>query len=831
MQIARLQYMLGTILFVLLYALNMQTGGYRLPQYYAPDGEVSPFGVNVSPSETARITEISGREVMFFEALLDSPQPLIVTTLKGTGIMQPVPNNLWDVLGDFKFLIILSFVFLFCGFWFLDSGNDVHLASFCIIVAVLFCTTVLSLAYHRLQIFRQLVFFASLAAFFNLGLRTTGKEIPGQLVMGELMTLVFLTLIAFVGRDNLMTFVNLKSFSWYVFYGTALTVMLMHLQNMLQKTTDRAENFKRIALFSGIMLGLILPFLLFRFRGSWLAAGDPMPYLFWLVLLFPVSLLYGTHRMQLVPFQFVLTRSIAGGMVSLFFIIVYGIVLLTHNLLIPPHDDKSHWMVHLVFVLVLVFLLDPARRFAARWLQRDSFRPDVELNDSLEKIARLIASPLNIQTAIVSFLNHIQEALGVEKVNLLLSHSAFPDLHLKTDHLNRLADKSPIWKYLKPEKITAASYLTYGSGNIGELYRYLVQNRFHLAIGITGPARFQFQIEGIAGLENFLIERKKESRPRKLKAALLIGGKLKGRAFSLAEISYLKEASRLAGMLMYNYILLLQEVEKRRKKRELLLAGQVQRSISNSAEFDVQGVKLSYFSLPVISVTGDYLDLITLSSHSIAFFLGDVSGHGLGTGYLVSTFRSMIRSHLLGGASLVETVETLNDFLLDRYRGSEFITLFAFILNTQSGEMEYLNAAHPGPYIRSASNGEIKRLKESQRLLGVLPSSYSSSSLVLQPGDRLFAYSDGVTETFNDEERAFGDANLFKFIRGQADTSLEEITDSLQTTLNLFRGSDSLSDDTTFVALEFSPEFGLRTILSFFGLEDRLQFPGFGRSG
>ena len=833
MQNFRFQYLIGLVLLAGAYLFFVQTDGYRLPFYYAPDGEVLPFGTPKA-EHPAKIKLIAGSVPTAALAVFPDSNPVELKTDQGTREYTPVPNRVWHVLYDFKYFIFYSIVFLLCGFWFLDSANDVHLAAFSFLVMLYCFTTVICTAYHELQLFHQLTLVMLLASLFNLGLRTTGKEVPGNLLLAEVTVFVFLALIAYVGQNNLKTISNLKLMGNFLFFGAVIVTLTMLLENAIRGTDDPIEKRKRWVLFVGIFMGLFLPVVLYKARELWAPDTEPYTWLFPASILFPISLLYGTYRIQLVPFQFVLTHSILAGLLTVVFAIVYGLVLLVHNLLLSE-SAGTRWIVHIIFIISLVFFLDPARRRLAGILQRRVFRMDANLTESLESLAKLISSPLHLQSVIQSFITQIRDTLDVEKVDLLFSNSSFPGLQLKSGPIPRMSDKSSIWRYLKPEKMIVTSYLTYGGGTRGELYRYLFRNSYYLGIGISGPAA-RFPLAGVnVELENLLqggfrrgdrrsdADRKDANDDGKVQAAMLVGYKKDHHIFSLAEIRYLHEAARLAGMLMYNYSLLLQEVEKRRRMRELFLAGQAQRSISSVTDSEVQGLRISYFNLPVISVSGDYLDVIPLSARSLAFLLGDVSGHGLGTGYLVSTFRSLIRSHLQSGATLTETVDTLNQFLLDRYRGSEFITLFAFILNTSTGHIEFLNAAHPSPYIMNSNSGEIRRLSDSQRLLGVLPRAYTSRTAVLQPGDRIFLYSDGVTETFNSSDVAFGDPLLMQYLRENGSLPLEEITEGLRKALNVFRETDHLTDDTTFVALEYSPGFSIRNIFSFLGFDQRAE--------
>ncbi len=820
MNLSRLNYLIGCAFLALIYTFYFKPGGFRLPRYYMPDGIILPVGNIPADYSSGRFLEINGTDPSAAEAIFPDSAPVIVVTESGPGLMRTVPNSIWTIVIDFKFFIIFSFLFLICGFWFIESGNDIHLAFLSFTFSGFYCTTTLYLAFHELQLTWQILFLMISPALINMALRTTGKEISGSLLIGESIFLTFVSLIAYVGRDNAQTFYNLNLLGSLLFFLSVVFTVLLQLDNSMRKTDDPVEKVKRWALTAGSFLGLFLAAVLLQFRQIWHRSGDPFIFLAGLAFLFPLTLLYGTYRIRLVPFQFVLTRSILAGMLTVFLVAVYGLVLLVHSLLLPNQEQSNQWIVNLIFVLILVFFLDPARRQFAFFLERRIFRLDAELTESINRLSHLLSSPIRILFTANSFLSEVREALQIEKISLLFSNETFPELNLKQGSLMRLSSRSQIWKYLTAEKIIVTNYLTYGAGSRGEVYRFLYRNNFLLAVGITGSeSRFK-NFPGILKMTG-RFEGDSADMPESgpvILAALLVGRRHDGRKLRLTQIRYLQEAAKLAGLLVYNYALLIQEVEKRRRVRDLYLAGQMQRSLTGVNFEEEPSLRLSYFSMPVLSVTGDYVDLINLPRHQTAFMLGDVSGHGLGTGYLVSTVRAIVRSHLQKGVSLLQTVQILNQFLIERYQGNEFITLFAFMLNTDSGEMEYVNAAHPGPYIKSAGSRSTIRLSDSQRLLGILPKPYSSTKILLKPGQRIFLYSDGVTETFNAAEEPFGDTLMQNFIQDRGDAPLETITEELKAALLEFRGSKNLTDDTSFVVIEYSQKFQpLRAMLSFLG--------------
>ncbi|MCR9142273.1 MAG: serine/threonine-protein phosphatase [bacterium] len=828
-----LVYPLAFLALGALYMTGFDSRDYRLPRYYSPGGSIMPLGYE---STASRFLDIDGQDPAIQGPVFAQPGSVFVTTDRGPGIMRLTPNSFWKVAYDFKFFILFSFVYLICAIWFLQSANDIHLAALCGLLCIFNFSLVMVMAFHSYGLVYQISGLMLTPALINMGLRTTGKEVFGYLLAAELIAVLFLALVAVVSHESADSVNNLARVTLGTFVTALIVVVALQLENALFTSDDRVERRKRWMLFLGSTFGFLIPFSLVVLELSGTGLPIPIEYVMAAGLLFPLALIYGTYRLQIVPFQFVLTHSIVAALLTILLIGVYGAVLLAHSTLLPEQNESYQWIVSVIFILILVFFLDPARRVIVHFVDRRIFRLDAKLTESLKHLAEMISTHGRLQPAANAFLNEVQNTLGLEKVSFLLSAPSFAEFNLRQQKLNRLPEKSVLWNYLTPERLIVTAYLTYAAGRREEVFNYLYKNKFVLAIGILGKGGSRLQ-KMLSGSDDLRATAGYPALPQKfsaddeqdddegIRAALLVGYRRNGTKLELREIRYLQEAAKLAGMLIYNYALLLQEVRKRRRIRDVVMAGQVQRTISGPDVERYPFIRMSYLNRPAISVSGDYLDLIPISRNRFAFFLGDVSGHGLGTGFIASSLRAMTRAHLESGAGLLDTIQMMNTFLLDRYRGNEYITLFAFTLNTDTGEMDYVNAGHPGPFLYRR-NSEAERLQSNLHMVGILPTPFESIRIQLAEGDRLYLFSDGVTETFNTEDEAFGNSRLREFLDASVSTPVDSIPENLERSLAEFRGKRALTDDSSFVVLEYHRRGGpLRGLLQFLGLSGDEETP------
>jgi len=799
-------YILAMLFLALCYAWSLQQRGPRLPRYYTPDGMIISFG-DMEVHGLNRFHEIDGVAPQNSKTFFKTEQPVLVATDQGVGIMKPEKIGPEQLVWDFKFLIVFSFVFLLCGIWFLQSANDIHLAVLSFCISLFFYLTVTTFSLHALQSLWQIALFSLSPAILNMSLRLTGKHISNYLLLAELIVTIFIALIANVGQKNIYTIYSLRYFSFYLLLFSILIATLIFFDSSIKRNQDPIEKWKRRAIFAGTFFGLLVPLAYLEFYAGWDMKKNIFLIPSLLAFFFPAGILYGTYRIYLIPFQLVLTRSLLATILTTFFIVIYGGVLLFHSIFLPEQDQTHQWIVNLVFVIILIFFLDPARHTISSFLEVRIFRLNPELTASLEKLASMLSSSIRGQSAMNQFLHEVQTVLRVEQIGVLFSEELFANASIRQGKIITLPAKSNLWRHLLPGRIVVTSYLTYGEGSRGTLYRFLLTHGIHLSIGVFGSVHRRKSVFRFEKLDRKDVRTNGTvSEPH---AALLLGYRINGKKYRLAEIRYLQEAAHLGAMMMNDYLLLMQEVQKRRRIKELSFAGDIQRSISTFSDA-VSNLQVSSISIPAISVSGDYLDVFQLPRNRVAGFLGDVSGHGLGTGYLVSAIRAMARSHLENGSSLVDTLNLINQFLMQRYRGNEFLTVVAFVLNTESGEFEYINAAHPGPCVRNPNTGELSQLTDTQRILGLLNSTYHSRTISFLPGERLFLYSDGVTETMNLRDEQIGEKVILNFFREMGAEPLDLILESLRTKLDSFRGQKTPADDTSCLAFEYMPTKEIR---------------------
>ena len=202
-------------------------------------------------------------------------------------------------------------------------------------------------------------------------------------------------------------------------------------------------------------------------------------------------------------------------------------------------------------------------------------------------------------------------------------------------------------------------------------------------------------------------------------------------------------------------------------------------------------------------VGGDFYGFFLIDKHKLGFVIGDVSGKGISAAIFMAVSRTLIRATGLKGESVSDCMRYVNNLLCKESVSSMFVTVFYGILNTQTGMVDYVNAGHNPPFILSSDG--IHQVEMTDGLaLGVLDDfNFQSKKIILGKGDKLLLYTDGVIDSFNLGETAYGEERFENFLNRSLDLPIETIIKKSFTDINDFVGFAPQSDDITLLGITF----------------------------
>lgn len=203
-------------------------------------------------------------------------------------------------------------------------------------------------------------------------------------------------------------------------------------------------------------------------------------------------------------------------------------------------------------------------------------------------------------------------------------------------------------------------------------------------------------------------------------------------------------------------------------------------------------------------VGGDFYDFYFIDEDHLAFLIADVSGKGIPAAMFMMRSKTIIKSYAESGMSVEEVFTLANEKLCEGNDAGMFVTAWMGILNIRTGKVLFANAGHNHPLVKH-SDGTFEYLKSRAGfvLAGMEGVRYRKNELVLEPGDAIYLYTDGVTEATDLNEELYGEDRLHSILEKYKDETMEVICSEIKKDVDLFAGEAPQFDDITMLALKF----------------------------
>src|SRR3989339_1777868 len=274
---------------------------------------------------------------------------------------------------------------------------------------------------------------------------------------------------------------------------------------------------------------------------------------------------------------------------------------------------------------------------------------------------------------------------------------------------------------------------------------------------------------------------------------------------TIKHLHFIQTLANLIIVAVENKRLFDENVKQEALKKELELASRMQtmlipnpRTLPNNDRIHV-----SAYYLPHFEVGGDYYDFIRLSNTEYGFCIADVSGKGISAALLMSNFQANIRALFSANLTLKQTVEKLNERVMENANGEKFITLFIARYNSLTRELEYVNAGHNPPVFFDKEKNRVELLMAGCMGIGMFDTipKITVAKMPISKGSKLICYTDGIAELENPDKQQFGTQPMeTSVVKEQGiNLSIDEIIEELE----VYRGTNDYFDDISLMGIEF----------------------------
>jgi phosphoserine phosphatase RsbU/P len=260
------------------------------------------------------------------------------------------------------------------------------------------------------------------------------------------------------------------------------------------------------------------------------------------------------------------------------------------------------------------------------------------------------------------------------------------------------------------------------------------------------------------------------------------------------------------GLLMF-VLLVLEVADRVVMKRDLQIAKEIQAWLLPSQPPSVPGLEIAFATRPANTVAGDYYDVFARASaepgsNTFLIAVADVAGKSIPAAMLMATFQASLKTLSSTHGPLTELVARMNRYACSNsQRGRRFTTAFIAEYEPLSRRLIYVNAGHNNPILRRRT-GSIERLEAGGVPLGVMEdATYESGESILQPGDWLAIFTDGVIEAENTQQQEYGEARFIGMLHSGVMTTPDVLLESILTDLDRFAGNAPQHDDVTCVLM------------------------------
>ena len=271
--------------------------------------------------------------------------------------------------------------------------------------------------------------------------------------------------------------------------------------------------------------------------------------------------------------------------------------------------------------------------------------------------------------------------------------------------------------------------------------------------------------------------------------------------------------------------------ERARINSELSIAKSIQASslpnvfppFPDKKEFDIFGSME-----PAKEVGGDFYDFYFIDDTKFMFLIADVSGKGVPAALFMMTVKTLINNLSQIHDNPKELIENINKKICETNKEGFFVTMLAGIADVKTGELNIINCGHNLPLIKR-QNGSYEYLELNSNMpLGIFDNAdYEIYNTVMNPGDIVYTYTDGVTEATNTNNELYGEQRLYECLNNIKETKPITIAENIKNSIQEYTDLAPQSDDITMLIFKYNGVTGVNNMKTYRQLVTQENYKSF----
>ena len=274
-----------------------------------------------------------------------------------------------------------------------------------------------------------------------------------------------------------------------------------------------------------------------------------------------------------------------------------------------------------------------------------------------------------------------------------------------------------------------------------------------------------------------------------------------GLRFRARRLEIITGIAQQAALAIQNDLLQKEMVVRERLETEVQLARQIQQTFIPESLPQFPNWELAARWKTARQVGGDFYDVFDLPNNRLGLFIADVADKGVPAALFMALTRTLVRAAVIENTSPADAMKRVNDLLIPDTRQGMFVTAVYAVLDMENDELTYVIAGH-NPPLWVKRDGSIERLTRTAIALGVvIGEPVEQRTIKLESGDKVFLYTDGLTEAFNMDGEFYGEKRLIDAITSNESDSASNLLDVVEKSLLNFVQDMPPADDLTMLVL------------------------------
>ena len=505
------------------------------------------------------------------------------------------------------------------------------------------------------------------------------------------------------------------------------------------------------------------------------------------LLIFPISIGISILRYRLWDIDVIVNRTLVYSLLTVLLAAIYfGSVFALHEIFRTLTGQASE-LASVASTLVIVAVFTPLRKNLQNFIDSRFYRQKYDTARTLSAFSQTLRDEVDLPALI----DQLQVVIGE---TIMPAHV---QTWLRTGSGYRVGETN----HESPRELTSSRQA------VAEIQ---IQDP---VIDFFSKASYAAEIEGLdlvsPGLETLKLTGVEMVVPLVTHGELVgwisLGPRLSGQEYSADDRALLSNLAVQAAPAVHVARLVAEQqaeaLQRERLENEMNVARRIQHALLPKELPKLEDWRLAAYYQPARAVGGDFYDFVTFEDGRTGLFIGDVTDKGVPAALVMATTRTLLRAVALEALSPGQVLERVNNLLMPDIPANMFVTCLVAILDPTSGRLQYANAGQNLPYCRTRDG--VSELHATGMPLGLFADMfYEEKEVVIEPGDCVIFYSDGLVEAHNNQREMFGSERV-QTLLGEGFEDGQTIIDCLLNELQAFTGKDwEQEDDITLVGLK-----------------------------